>query len=536
MEHAQENKRYYWQPLSLHYLLDNFKITGRRVLIPLIGWIVLICACIFISSVFEPVGWLVPEAGDPQVATFFVIYPIYVIGLLLLFWLGFEWGFIPLFISSFALAFQSGIGLALSMIFSFSFIFGLALFGLAYQSLRIPIDLRGLKSISFFISISFIASLGSSICALIWSLSHHLTADDTTIIWTSWWTAVFFQSIIITGPVLFLFTPMIERLKQKHYGSTEEAHISLKWIYGTVFSVTAVLVMFIFSGQFLGKFRLSEVLNRMPDIARGDVIGALDSFEIIFWLSIGIIVLTGYTAIYLVGQWNGQLQDEVDERTLQLEQSKQMLQKSLHEKQLFLQETHHRVKNSLAQVSGLLQLQMMEVNDEKYSQLIKDATNRIHSMSLIHQALYDTEEYSNISLEEYLQKLCTIIHRSFNDKENGIAMNFKLSKCSAGSQQATTLGLITTEILINAYKHAFKDRERGTIAISLEQQGEKLLLCIEDDGIGLPPNSSSRKKSLGMKLIHQLSQQINADLSIKSDDRGTAFSLLFEPVHKNSIS
>jgi two-component sensor histidine kinase len=244
----------------------------------------------------------------------------------------------------------------------------------------------------------------------------------------------------------------------------------------------------------------------------------------------GLIVLTGYTAIYLVAQWNKNLQNKVDERTKQLEQSKQNLKKALEEKKLLLQETNHLVKNNLAQISALLQLQMMTVDDKKYTRLIKDATSRINSMSLIHQALYDTEEYSNISLEEYLKKLCRSVHQSFKNDKTEIELKFNLNKHSVDTQLAVTLGLIVTEILINAFKYAFKNREKGTISISLDERNEKLLLIIEDDGIGLPPEYDSGKATLGMQLIRKFSKQIDATLKINSS-KGTIFSLLFEPAH-----
>lgn len=529
MDNSGHKTRYYWRPLSLNELFSNFSLNSLKLLLPVLGWALLICACLFIINELMPVDWLIAGGDKMDITTFFIIYPSYIIGLLLLFWAGFEWGFVPLFISSFALGFHSGMDITWSIIFGLSFVFGLAIFGLAYQSLRIPFDLRDFKSVGFFISVSFIASLASSMGAFIWSLSHYLSAYETAIIWKSWWTGIFFQSILVTGPLLLLFTPAVEDAKQRFYPSNAIKKVSLTWIHLTVSIVTGILVGFIFAGKLLGIYRVNEVLDQLPNVVRGDVIGALDSFEIIIWLSIGLITVTGYTAIYLISRWNKELRQKVQTRTKKLEESKQKLQASLQEKKLMLKETHHRVKNSLAQVSGLLQLQMMTVDDEKYTQLIQDSDNRIHAMSLIHQALYDTEDYSSISLAEYLENLGTIIYQSFRSHETEIETKYRLIKYSVDTQQAVTLGLIVTEILINAYKYAFQGQANGTLIISLEQKGDKLLLTISDDGSGLPEKNTQEKATLGMDLIRKFSQQLDAELSIDSGSKGTSFSLLFDP-------
>lgn len=525
---TREENRFYWQPISLNQLLNGSKLTSWKVILPLVAWGLIIFGCLFVLNAYMPGDWLT-GGNKEQITIYFILLPFFVVGLLLLFWVGFEWGFIPVFISAFAVAFNSGMNVGWSILFGFSFIFGLALFGLAYQSLRMPHDLRDLKSISFFISVAFIASLASSLGAFIWSLSHDLTAFNTAIIWKSWWTGIFFQTILITGPLLFLFTPAVETSKQKHYNIEIADEISLKWIYGTVISVTVVLVIFIFSGQWLGKYRVNEVLNQLPNIVRGDVLGALDIFEIIIWLSIGLILVTGFTCMYVIGRWNQELKAKVEERTLQLEASREDLRTSLREKKLMLKETHHRVKNNLAQVQALLRLQMMQVDDKSYRRLIEDSCSRIQSMALIHKALYNTEQYTTIALASYLKNLSKIIHSSFSLNDKEINLQFDLTDYTVNAKQAVPIGLIVTETLINAHKYAFEGKEKGKITISLQPVDNKgtLQLQIADDGVGIPDGALQKSNSLGMKLIQKLTRQLDADLSINSSSNGTAFSLRF---------
>jgi two-component sensor histidine kinase len=521
------NERFSWRPLSLNYLIENFKVGSAKFLLPIAAWVFIIIGCLLLTNRLAPASWLMPTGENVEVINLFILYPVLSIGLLLLFWMGFEWGFIPVFITTFGLAFQSGMGITWAILFGFSFVMSLAIFGLAFHSLQVPHDLRGFKSIAFFISVSFVAALASSMGAFVWSLSHNLSAFNTEIIWKSWWTGLFFQSIFIVAPLLFVFTPTIEKAKIRSYQPPAIEDISLKWIYSTVLTITAVLTIFIFSGELLGKYRLNEVLDNIPNIMRGDVIGALDAFQVIFWLSAGLIIITGFTAMYLVASWNRELQNRVELQTDALTQSNDQLETSLHEKKLLVQETHHRVKNNLAQVNGLLQLQMMMVDDPKYSNLINDASSRVKSMSLIHEALYTAEEFSRISLHTYLKELGNIVHESFQTDDADIELAFQLEPCKVNTDRAIPIGLIANEILINAYKYAFEGKEKGTITLQLEHIDDKVKLEIRDNGVGMPDQTPDN--TLGMKLIRQLSTQIDANLSIRSNTNGTSYMLEFVP-------
>ncbi len=526
------NERYYWRPLSLHSLFSDFTLKSGRLLWPLLVWAALIIAGILIVSVLLPVDWLAVGTGQLQITKFFIIYPSFVLGILLLFWFGFEWSFIPVYISSFVLAFHSGMALSTSLLFGLSFVFGLAIFGLSYQSLNMPFDLRDFKSIAFFISVAFIAAVASSVGGFMWSLSHQLTALDTITIWKSWWTGIFFQTVLITGPLLFLLTPSVERLKTKYYRLEISNEISLRWIYGTVVSITVVLLLFIISAKWLGNWRVVEILNTFSFIPESQILGALTSFEIIFWISFGLILLTGYVAIYLIGNWNRQLRERVEVRTAQLQKSEKKLQKSLNEKKLLLQEIHHRIKNNMAHVSALLRLQQLTIDDEYYVQLIEESRMRVHAMALVHEALYRTEDFTNILLKEHIKKICEITHESFSRKKAAVKMRYDMIECSVNSEQAVPLGLIVNEAVINAHKYAFDGLEGGVISIKLAEKNKHLELSIADNGVGIQEKETDNN-SLGMELIENFAQQLSGDLNIESGQRGTKITLIFTPLVKN---
>lgn len=312
----QNRKSYIWTPIPLDHLLSRYHLHSPRLLIPLGIWICSIAAALASTIYLLPDPELIFEGQRTEIINFFLFNPAYIIGLLLFFWFGFEWGFIPVFLSTFIIAFQSSMPLGWALIFAFSFVLGITIFALAYQSFKIPFDLRSLKSIAFYISISFIASIASSLGSFIWSLSHTLSALDTLTLWNGWWSGGFLQSVLFIGPALFFLTPAVAYLKHRFLAVPQPPPISAKWVYGSVVSITVILVVFILSGKILGELRIEEVITASQHITLASVLGALESFEIISWISIGLILLTGYGAIYIFSGWNRSLNEEVKSEQL----------------------------------------------------------------------------------------------------------------------------------------------------------------------------------------------------------------------------
>jgi len=501
-----------------------------RVLGLLCIWLLSIAGSLLTTIKLLPQNWLSLSGGNADILHFFAFNPAVILGTLLFFWFGFEWGFIPVFLSSFIIAFHSHMHPIWALLFGISFVLGLGISAMAYEGFSIPYDLKSFKSIAFYISIMFIASIASSLGAFIWSFTLKLTAYQTLVIWKSWWSGLLLQSIFFTGPLLLLFTPSIERFKERWFKLPSRNKVSAKWIYGAVISITGALALFIFSGKLLGKLRVEEVMTQQHAATVVDVIGALQSFEIISWISIGIIVVTGFGAFVLINDWNKTLGKQVKKRTEQLDKSQKRLKVSLEEKEVLLKEIHHRVKNNLALVSALLELQERSSDHDIALANLKTARSRIRSMAMAHEALYQNETLSNISMKEYLKRIGTLTHQSFANKKMDVDMHFSLEDAILDMDKSIPLGLLINEILINAFKHAFSGRERGAIWLESNVKDDKINIFIRDDGVGLPANNNKKKShSLGMVLIKKFSKQLKGNLDIESDkDHGTQFSLSFK--------
>lgn len=202
---------------------------------------------------------------------------------------------------------------------------------------------------------------------------------------------------------------------------------------------------------------------------------------------------------------------------------------SLQEKNVLLAEIHHRVKNNLAVISGLLQMQIWNLDDELSIKALKDSQIRIQSIALIHEKLYKTENFASIDIAEYVKELVQAIETSFSDPDKNIDVQFDLSELSMTINQAIPFSLLLNEGVVNVYKHAFKNKKEGRILISLHNKGENIMLKIEDDGVGLAKNKNVKEiQSLGLTLIDTLTQQLEGTFTLSNGkDKGVVFSVKF---------
>jgi PAS domain S-box-containing protein len=207
--------------------------------------------------------------------------------------------------------------------------------------------------------------------------------------------------------------------------------------------------------------------------------------------------------------------------------SEEHIKASLREKELLLAEVHHRVKNNLAVISGLLGLQAGYVKDEEAKELFYESRNRIRSMGLIHDKLYNHETLSRIEFSAYIQDLVSYIRQSYNASETDIRFHLDCRDVFMDIKNAVPCGLILNELVSNAYKHAFKGRNAGEIKISFTQQNDQFRLEVSDNGIGYhPAQKLDEIPTLGLTLITSLVQQLEGRMEMTSTN-GTSFIIVF---------
>jgi PAS domain S-box-containing protein len=215
--------------------------------------------------------------------------------------------------------------------------------------------------------------------------------------------------------------------------------------------------------------------------------------------------------------------DDVTERKQALEQIKA----SLHEKEVLLKEIHHRVKNNMQVITSLLSLQSKTITDEQALSVFQDSQNRVKSMALIHETLYQSKDLSRINFAEYLQKLVAHVSRSYRIRPEAVRINIHVDDVSLPIDAAVPCGLIINELASNSLKYAFPADTRGEVNITFERDDAHYILRVSDTGVGLPANfDPERGKSLGMKLVRMLTDQLCGELNCRNGV-GTTFEIKF---------
>lgn len=211
-------------------------------------------------------------------------------------------------------------------------------------------------------------------------------------------------------------------------------------------------------------------------------------------------------------------------------QAQQAMEKALEEKTVLLGEVHHRVKNNLQVISSLLNLQARSAAEPVRVALV-ESQNHVKSMALIHQLLYERSDFSRVPLTTYLERLLMLLQHSLADSRQKISVHFTPppQEVFLELQQSIPLGLLVNEIVTNVFKHAFAGRGHGTLRLQLQPGDEDNLLCITDDGVGLPPDVVlGESQTLGFQLLPMLAEQLQGRLELESQpQQGTRFVVHF---------
>ncbi len=215
---------------------------------------------------------------------------------------------------------------------------------------------------------------------------------------------------------------------------------------------------------------------------------------------------------------------DITERT----KAEKQLQASLAEKEIMIKEIHHRVKNNLQIISSLLTLQAEYIKDESARGYFNDSQNRVKSMAIIHEKLYQTRDFTKIDVKDYVSNLTLSLFKAYNINTNLIEVDVDISNISLDVDTAIPCGLIINELVSNALKYAFSDGRKGKVTIKLLPiEEDKLQLTVSDNGLGLPNDLETKEvQSLGLTLVHILAKQLNGSVEVISKN-GTTFVVTF---------
>ncbi len=193
--------------------------------------------------------------------------------------------------------------------------------------------------------------------------------------------------------------------------------------------------------------------------------------------------------------------------------AQQKISESLREKEVLLAEIHHRVKNNLAVISGLLQMQMWESENKNAKSALQQSHLRVQSIALVHEKLYQSESLSYIQFDRYLQDLLQTIADIYISGKSDIDINSNLNELTLNVNQAIPCALLINELVINAFKYAFEDTDEGMINVEVQKDEQQVLVRVSDNGRGFAESDKLNDgPSLGLTLVDTLAEQLNGNL------------------------
>ena len=282
-------------------------------------------------------------------------------------------------------------------------------------------------------------------------------------------------------------------------------------VYGKIYLIINLLLVFLIFAHDMSNLNYTN--DTIPENAKD-------------WFAFLSILL----AVYLLG---GVFGKNLLKAHHKLYKSRREVQARIEEKETLLKEVHHRVKNNLQTVSSLLSLQSRAVEDVKISNIIKSSQNRVVSMAMVHEMLYKRDDYlSKVALKPYVEELCEYLIRSIKGSSNTIDLKLDIADIKLSIDTVIPLGLIINETVTNALKYGFPEETTGQILIKLSSLKEnKFELYLGDDGIGFPEDVNPKNsKSLGLKLIHNLSRQLRGTIERDLASKGTFYRIHFEEI------
>jgi PAS domain S-box-containing protein len=268
-----------------------------------------------------------------------------------------------------------------------------------------------------------------------------------------------------------------------------------------------------------GKEKIIETLQAGDCLSFETIQYRKDGSEMFLEVNASLINYRGKFAILSINR-------DITER----KRAEQQIQNSLKEKEILLKEIHHRVKNNLQIVSSLLDLQADTLEDRKIIKVFQDSKNRVRSMALVHENLYSFGDLARIDGINYIHKLVENLFDTYGDVAENIAseVHIELPTFAVDMDTAIPLGLILTELITNALKHAFPAYREGEIQVGLQTMTPgTVTLTVRDNGVGLPVDIDLQEsKTLGLQLISLLTQQLKGTLNLERKN-GTTVTITF---------
>lgn len=319
--------------------------------------------------------------------------------------------------------------------------------------------------------------------------------------------------------ILVTYSFFITNLHQHGLDSlTNVLIVFIPFLSVLIFSVTQTIVIYsgtILSFLFFSLFHLEQPYSfDNPEFLNGLI------EWVIYGLLLSLVCLVVALLVYYLNDSLFRLIKRFESNNLQLIKQDTILKQNIEEKKVLLQEIHHRVKNNLAVVSGLLDLQSNIAPDEFSRATLKLSTNRILSISKVHELLYQSEDISRIHFKQYIKELADLIIDSFNKTGKHIQLNLDIHIQYLNINHGVPVGIILNELFTNSLKHGFsKTQDNYQIRVTAIEENNFFEISYSDNGSGVIASDAIKTPGLGQTLIESLLTQIDATFTLDTEEK-----------------
>ena len=322
-------------------------------------------------------------------------------------------------------------------------------------------------------------------------------------------------ALIANSSLIFHFIVLDESLRASIFHLVNYIiYVAIFRKYKSIFFWSSITLLIFFVGTYLQVYDLIT-----PVFVPDDTLVPLYRFVYLTVTSILIVSLTLFFK-----KVNEDHQKALSKSNEKLEgalatinKQNKKLKLNVEEKEIILQEVHHRVKNNLQVIASVIDLQMDKDMDVASHTLLDECKNRVNAMALVHEKLYQSDQFDRVNLKEYISGLMTNISQSHLNLEVQIIL--KINNIKLNMDNTIQLGLIVNELVTNAFKYAFNGEKGGKLTVSLNKKGKSISLVVQDNGKGLPENydlEADREKQLGLTLVRLLSKQLNGNSNFQN--------------------
>ena len=277
-----------------------------------------------------------------------------------------------------------------------------------------------------------------------------------------------------------------------------------------------------------------SALQEMRDRVRGFEVGGVDFITKPIQREEVLVRVNAHLTIhYLQKQLqdtNNELEEKVEERTKALVESNKALTASLSEKEVLLREIYHRTKNNMQVICAMLALKAQLIDDEKLSTVLEETENRIMSMALIHENLYQSKSLSCINLGDFIKDISSHLKKVYASVDGRISIILDLVEIPLNIDSAVPCGLVINELMTNAFKHAFPEGRSGSVSIEISKdKDETVKIRVSDNGIGMPEGFDLKKvNSYGLQIASSIvEKQLHGNIEIVGST-GTVYEITFK--------